>query len=291
MKLRKRFVLSCLGVGLGLLAAACGSGSSPSSSSPVAVTPVVSVGATIHGTVLGGPSGSAGAGALAEGQSIRVSVVGTSLSASTDSSGRFVLTDVPSGRVELRFEGPGIDARLEISGLVEGQTLDITVRVSGSQAGLVPPGGEGEVAFRGAVEAKTPSLRIAGRTVQTNAATVVLGRDNAPMSLANLNVGDEVEVEGLAQADGSVLARKIKLEDQKEDQQNGAHVQFTGPIQKLSPLTVADRQVVLGRGARILDRSNNPIAFDALKVGNVVEVEGTLQADGSVLAEKIKLQD
>lgn len=56
-------------------------------------------------------------------------------------------------------------------------------------------------------------------------------------------------------------------------------------------MMVADRTVVLGRGARILDRSNNPIGFDVLKVGDVVEVEGTLQADGSVLAEKIKLQD
>jgi protein involved in polysaccharide export with SLBB domain len=76
-------------------------------------------------------------GAAASPSNIKVSVVGSSLVTSTDSAGQFVLTGVPAGRVELRFEGPGLDARLEIAGLAEGQEIHITVKASGNGVVLV----------------------------------------------------------------------------------------------------------------------------------------------------------
>ncbi len=293
MKLRQSFVLCAMGVGLGLLAAACGSGSS--SVSPSASVPATSSGATIQGTLQSGSAGtSAGPRVLSETQGIRVSVVGMSLSSTTDSAGHFVLTGVPSGRAELRFQGPGIDARLEVSGLAEGQTLTITVRVAGSQASLVPDD-ESEVEFHGAVEATAPTLRIAGRTVRTDKDTRVLGRDDAPLSPATLKIGDQVEVEGVTQADGSILARTIKLEDESDDdedqdQEDQGEVEFTGRIQTLSPFMVAGRDVVVGPSTRILDHRGNPIRFEALKIGDNVEVKGRPQ-NSSVLAEKIKVED
>ena len=95
-------------------------------------------GATIMGTVNSSASAS-GAGdvrAMAGGAGITVAVVQTGQSTMTDGSGRFVLTGVPSGTVTLHFTAAGIDAQLQITGLQVGQTLTITVHVSGSHADL-----------------------------------------------------------------------------------------------------------------------------------------------------------
>src|SRR6266851_3231762 len=72
-------------------------------------------GTTIVGTVnpsSGASSSSVHGASAALGGGITVSVMGTPLSATTDSSGRFVLTEVPEGAITLRFQGSGIDATL-----------------------------------------------------------------------------------------------------------------------------------------------------------------------------------
>ena len=110
----------------------------------------------------------------------------------------------------------GIDARLEIEGLVAGQTLTITVRVEGSGAVLMRPDDENEdeeeFEIEGSIAGLSP-LVVAGRTILTNERTRVLDRQNNPMPLSMLHVGDRVEVEGRRLANGGLLAEKIKLED------------------------------------------------------------------------------
>lgn len=207
---------------LGLVAAGCGS--SGPVESPFGPGAPEGRGATIQGTVLpAGPASShSSAQALSSGGGIRITVVGTSLSTTTDSSGRFTLVGVPPGTVTLRFQGPGIDARIEISGLSEGSTITITVEVSGSKATIITKSGDDddeddEVEFEGRIESITPpTLRVAGRTVVTDPSTKFSGEGKVK-SLADLKVGMRVEVEGTAQADGSVLARKIKVEDDEDD--------------------------------------------------------------------------
>ena len=95
-------------------------------------------GATIVGTV--NPGATAGSHAevraMAGSSGITVTVVQTGQSTQTNGSGQFVLTNLPAGTVTLRFTGTGMDAQLQISGLQAGQTLTITVNVSGSHADL-----------------------------------------------------------------------------------------------------------------------------------------------------------
>ena len=112
-----------------VLATSCGS------DSPVAPTGDA---ATIRGTVNGKSTLSAQANrpAPAASAGIIVTVMGTSLSTTTNAAGQFVLTGITTDRVTLRFQGQGIDATLVITGLVGGQTLTISVSVSGSQASL-----------------------------------------------------------------------------------------------------------------------------------------------------------
>src|SRR5262245_6681858 len=130
-----------------LAAAACGGGMSPSTGD----SPGQGRGATLVGTVeIGAGAASVQAGAASahafssSGRSgIRVTVVGTSVSTTTDENGRFVLTGLPSGRVDIRFESPALDAQVEITGLVDGQTLTITFQISGGRVQVVGPGNEG----------------------------------------------------------------------------------------------------------------------------------------------------
>ena len=54
---------------------------------------------------------------------------------------------------------------------------------------------------------------MAGRLVAVDGETQILDHRNAAIPFSALHVGNTVEVEGTGRADGSVLARKIKLED------------------------------------------------------------------------------
>lgn len=281
-----RFFAVWMAAGLSVIAAGCGSGSTSltAPSETTSSAPTAAVGATIRGSVNAQAAGS-----------VRVSVVGTSLATQTDSAGQFELRGVPSGRARLHFEAPGIQAELEIEGLEDGHALTIEVHVSGDGAFLSnTDDGRAEASLRGRIEAISGSrLQVQGRVVQTDGLTQFLGRRNEPVSLADLKVGDSVEIEGASQSDGSVYARKVKLEDADENEppQNENEVQFTGGIQSLNPFRVAGRLVAVDGGTQILDHRNAAIPFSALHVGNTVEVEGTGRADGSVLARKIKLED
>jgi hypothetical protein len=219
--------------------------------------------------------------------------------ATIDGSGRFILTGVPSGQVELRFEGKGIDARLSLAGLQEGQSLDIHVKLSGSEASLEGSDDDNqdddhaEVELKGAVQSVTPpSLKVGGRTVVTNASTKIVGQHDAPIPLTEIHPGDMVEVKGSAQADGSVLATRVKLDDES-DGENEEAVELDGKIEAkgASSIKVSGRTAMVEASTRILDRKNNPIAFSVLKVGDRVEVEGKKSSTGDILATKIKLDD
>jgi hypothetical protein len=287
-------VLSCLvAVVIAVTLAACGGSSAVTGSSEVAGPP--SSTATVVGTVVASVAGSAETGDLRASSSsggIRVSVSGTSLTTTTDDEGRFVLEDLtPGERVELRFEAEGIDARLEIEGLEAGQTLSVTVSVSGNTASMLSPGGE--VEFRGRVESKAGDrLTVAGRGVAVGGATEILGRQNQPIPLDNVAVGAFVEVEGWPQPDGSVLAKKVKLED-GDGAEDANEVEFRGQVEAAgsSGLVVAGRSVTVDGMTELLGRQNDRVALSAITVGSFVEVEGWLQPDGSVLARKVKLED
>ena len=153
------------------LTAACSSGpaapTAPTSmESPTASAPV-SVGVTVEGTVGLGNGTSAqadGVRALANVGGARVSVVGQVASTMTDASGRFTLVNVAPGRTELRFEAPGVDARLDVGDLTRGQTVSLDVQVLAQTATPVRDDDKGtaEVSLRGRIESMAGAkLRLA----------------------------------------------------------------------------------------------------------------------------------
>src|SRR6188474_3510099 len=104
-----------------LMSACAGSSLSPSSND--------GSGATITGT-----AHSTSASAL---NSLTVRVVGTQLTTRADSAGQFTLANVPSGTVELLFTGPGVDARLSLGSVAQGEKVTIVVQVNGTQVQLM----------------------------------------------------------------------------------------------------------------------------------------------------------
>jgi len=299
-----------LAAGMTVATVACGGGSTSMTGPDAAAAAVPpQVGATIVGAVQSGAAaGEIGASSVS---GLRVSVTGTSLQATTDGSGRFTLSGVPSGRVELRFRGSGIDARLELEGLQNGQTLTLTVRVSGSSATRVDDDDD-EVEFKGTVDSVgASSLVVAGKTVKVDASTRLLDHDGMMIPLSGFHQGDFVEVEGTPQSDGTVLAKKVELEEadeeadededegedegegeDEEDEDEGQEVEFTGTISSLNPLVIAGRTVKTDGSTRYFGRKKETLpSSEVLKISNKVEVEGHKQPDNSVLAKKIGLED
>jgi hypothetical protein len=286
-----RSVVAFISGVLALAASACG-GSSPGAPSPAA-------GATLIGTVETGPSAASVSAAsvrpLSAGPGragITVTVVGSSTTTTTDDSGRFVLTGLPAGSITLHFEGNGVSGQVVIDGLVAGQTLTIAFHITVSGTTVVKPGEESEVEFKGAVESVTP-LKVAGRTVMTDANTRIRGRHGETIALSALHVGDVVHVEGMLQADGTILARSIKLEDNEQEEPEDHEVELEGAIQSkgANSIKVANRMVVVDGKTRIVGEHDAPLTFAALQVGQKVEVEGMAQPNGDVLATKIEVKE
>jgi hypothetical protein len=74
----------------------------------------------------------------------------------------------------------------------------------------------GEVEFSGSIDSITPpSLTVAGQNVLTDSSTRIEAEDER-ISLGDLKVGQTVEVKGVAQSNGRILARRIKVENEDE---------------------------------------------------------------------------
>ena len=138
MAVARRFthIVTCT---VALLAVACGDASFSPTAPSSAGRPGGSAasGAVITGTV-GGASASTSPGtfstsefsAAAVTKPVTVTVVGTNISTTIDGSGRFHLSGVPPGDVQLRFTGTGLDATLTLRGVQAGDRIDIKVRLT-----------------------------------------------------------------------------------------------------------------------------------------------------------------
>jgi hypothetical protein len=261
-----------------ILAWGCGNSpttvTEPSPTNSAAVPTPSGPGAVVTGTIVT-------AQAPSEVARLTVAVSGTALSSQVNSSGRFMLQGIPPGRVELRFQGPGINAALQLGALQEGQHVDITVAVNGTTVTRVEETGmdlKGVVAgLTGACPTRT--FTVAGTAVKTSAATRFEGGTCA--TLAN---GVTAEIEGTRQGDGSVLATKVAVEEIGVDLK-GVVAGLTGACPTRS-FTVAGTAIKTSAATRFEGGTCATLAN-----GVTAEIEGTRQGDGSVLATKVAVEE
>lgn len=132
------------------------------------------------------------------------------------------------------------------------------------------------------VNAGAGQLVVLGVPVSVNTSTRLEDKSNAavrPFGLANLSVGDFVEVQGVAQLNGSVVATSLEREDPEDD---GV---LRGPVSAVSNpnLTILGRTVATS-GSTFRDASDNPIDsatfFTTVTSGTEVKVKFLISALG-----------
>ena len=210
-----------------LVAVACG-GSSPTS--PMRGFGGGATGAVITGTVNGASQGlTASSGtsstssetfATASGTPVTVTIVGTDISTTIDGRGHFHLRDVPVGDVQLRFTADNLDATITLRDIQAGDQIHIRVRVTDTSVRIEAEQRErkhDDDEFTGVVSGLSgtcPDITFAlnGTNVEANVATRY--EDGSCASVQNTT---RVEVKGLRQADNSLLATRIELEDDDDD--------------------------------------------------------------------------
>ena len=297
------------------LALACGgqqtaAPNAPSAAPSAAVPgPTAVTGATISGTVVGTATSFAAGRLRAFGAPVTVVVSGTTASAPIDPSGRFTLQNVPAGHVDLHFIGNGTDAHLGLDDVVERAAITITVIVNGATAELdngQREGPDNKVEIEGLVtDTSASTLTVNGRMITVTSTTVIVHGDTT-IAFASIKKGDRVHVKGTPTTTGgltAVLATKIEVQntgvppiaapqpgsgdDNEDDNKNeaeasGAIASKTGACPaisfKIGTTSVTTSAATEFKGA----------ACTTLANGTKVEVKGTKQTSGVVLASRVK---
>ena len=155
------------------------------------------------------------------------------------------------------------------------------------------------VGFVGAKGADTLTVR--GMTIKIQDATLIR-HGHRHLTIADIDVGDHVQARGSLSDDKKTLtATEVKVEntgkdnddDDDEDDEEENEVELKGTVSDLSNSNdCPSRTFKIGTTTV---RTNNHTRFDdvtcnALASGNIVEVDGTKQSDGSILAELVELE-
>jgi len=249
-----------------LLAAACGSTSDSNN------MPAANGGGVVQGTVMGGS------------QNMRVAVPSSSAATTTDTAGGFLLTGVPKGAAALQFSGGGQSATLATAAMVPGEFRRMTVSISGGS--VTEHNEQTETEFEGTVDAIDGAvLTVAGRKVAVTDATKIR-KDDVAATLADLTVGTPVEVEGTLNADGTVTASEIRVEDRNDVDR----VAFVGTLTQITgnTLTVGGLTVNVGATTAIV-KGDTTLTLADLMAGDRLLVRGAVQADKSINATRIRV--
>lgn len=253
---------------LALLVASCGMSSDPDSMSSAN-------GGVVQGTLTA--SGS---------QNVQVGMQSMGAAATTGVGGAFLLTDVPAGSTLLQFSGGGHNAVLTMPPVVPGEFRHMNVSVSGNDA--KEDNEQTETEFEGTVDAVDGMvLTVAGRKVAVTDATTIR-KDGVVVGFADLTPGTPVEVEGTLNADGTVTASEIRIEEREK---NAERVVFVGTLEKISgaTLTVSGVMVNVVGATTMIVKGDTALTLDDLAVGDRVLVRGSVQADKSVNATRIRV--
>ena len=283
---------SVCAIALLLLAASC----KDSSSSPTGPNAT----ATLSGTVI---RGGAISGATAQGMEIglsgvTVTVTSTGQSVMTDSAGNFTLTGVASGEVELELKRSDFKIKVKIT-VPAGSTVTITISIVGSTAVVTPRGHAGEEieGLVQSVNAGAGSLvvldnRLGAVTVKTDATTIIRTGDTA-IPFSQIQVGNRVHVKAMLQNDGTYLATEFLLQGDKV----GGEADVTGTVASVNAgaksfdvTTVSGPITVKTDSSTKFKKKGSEASFADVVTGAMVEVDATLQADGSILARKVEIE-
>jgi Domain of unknown function (DUF5666) len=308
-------------IALSLSVAACGKSNSPVSPTtsapaaqpaPAPVPSGASTGASITGTVVAASTTSS----LRTASSFRtmsvgltVTIVGTSMITTVDGAGNFSFHDVPDGDDVLEFQGPGVDARMPIAGVTDHEDIHLTVVVNGTTVDVDTnerhtPDSRVEIEGRiAALNAAPPTLQIGTTTVSVPAGTPIEHGDTA-IAFSALVVGERVHVHA-TNIGGTITATSVEVQTDNpgnpgppvtptpdpgdgndhgnnNSEVHGALAAKAGTCPSIT-FTVGSTNVSTNASTEFKD-----VACSALAIGDSVEVQGTRQTNGSILASRVE---
>jgi hypothetical protein len=287
------------------LASACGGNASLSPTAPSSASSGASISGTISGSAMAAVravGADAGSFSALESRGVTITIVGTGISTTADNQGQFTLTNVPTGTVTLNFTAPGANATITLTGVGPNDKVQISVTVNGNSAHVdsehhsKPDNDKRE--FQGrilTIDATETSFTISGLTVKTTDTTIIR-HGNRRLTFADLKVGDHVEARGTK--DGTTLTgTEIKVEADEgndDDHDNGNHNggEAEGVVSG-STGTCPAVTFMVGTKKITTDSSTSfrhGTCADATTNGAMVEVKGTKQSDGSILATRVELE-
>ena len=144
-----------------------------------------------------------------------------------------------------------------------------------------------EIEIKGNITELTPSYLVVNEiTFSVDSTTVVLDHLNNPISYSSLQVGQLVEVKGNKTGTTTAKATRIKLEGNEDIEIFGRITSINANSVELNGLVVfVDSNTVY------LNHANQLITFGDLSVDQFVEVKMIRNADSTLLALRIKIED
>lgn len=300
--------LAAIGVFCAALGA-CGSSSSspvaPSAKAPVTAAPAAPAasasGASIDGTVVG-LTGAQRYGLRAQSTGPTISVMGTGVSSPIDASGHFSLQGVPSGNVTLQVTGASVMATLQITGVTDHEQIHVTIQVNGSTAteddsDSETPDNHSEIEGRiTAINGNT--LTVAGIMVTVPTGTPIQ-HGGTSLKFSDLQLGERVHIKA-TKSGSTVTATSIEAQTANpgnpgpppgDDQGDKNETDVSGTISSLGgscptlTFKLGTTTVTTNAQTEFEDSGCSKLAN-----GQSVEVQGTTQTSGSVLASKVEVK-
>jgi hypothetical protein len=280
---RKPAFFSAFIVILALSLAACGKTMTSSPMAPDAAVVASSSQATLSGTV-GSGSGSGLASTTSGAMTgITISVVGSNETTAVDAMGRFSFVITPSGNVQLKISGPGVDSTTTVGTVTAGDKIEITIVVNGGAAEIDDSdrasGQSREI--EGRVEAVPPTtaagtFTVAGKMITTTGATVFKLGDGTG-SFADVLLGSRVHVKAAPTSGTVIAATEVDI----QNQQTQLPVELNGTISGFSGTATSfafdvDGRHVLGNAST---EFNGNSSFADMKNGSRAEVKAEYRAN------------
>jgi hypothetical protein len=217
-----------------------------------------------------------------------------SVSSATAQQAEVSLDGRALGTVALPWSTSREGATFSLAASSSGDELDVTVRrgtatvkrASGQRVVLSGDATDDDIEIEGSIDAldlDASTLTVSGLTFSVTDATAFKHADG----LADFAVGDRVEVDGYADADGTLLASEVERDD--DGNRDDDEVEVEGAIEGLT-----DAEITVSGLTFALTDATELDGFDTLAdlaVGDRVEVEGYVDADGALVASQIERED